>query len=275
MRLAYHIEVSKKAYILLFITALLHLFSIVFKQLVIQQVHTMRNLDQDISYNSIKVQSLRSNNDFLNDLHLIYYLNNTNFISELNEYSLNLVNLNSNNKDLSKKKNDEAREYYFNKLQSLYKKNHLYEYDNLYLLYDLFENDEFFKSTDTYNKFKTSYEDFKSEINKYQPNFFLKFNKDAKSQEEKSENFKTYREIYRYHKSFGDSFEYFYKDVKKDLHEDLLRQFIKQYYFIEAYNNNKNLKNYYLILSILFQILGLTFLLLLFKELITIFTVKR
>ena len=85
MRLAYHIEVSKKAYILLFITAILHLFSIVFKQLVIQQVHTMRNLDQNISYNTIKVQTLRSNNEFLNDLHLIYYLNSANFLSELNE----------------------------------------------------------------------------------------------------------------------------------------------------------------------------------------------
>ena len=275
MRLAYHIEVSKKAYILLFITAFLHLFSIVFKQLVIQQVHTMRNLDQNISYNSIKVQSLRSNNDFLNDLHLIYYLNNLNFISELNEYSSNLVNLNSNTKDFSEKKVDDAREYYFNKLQSLYKKNHLYEYDNLYLLNDLFENDEFFRSTDTYNKFKTSYEYFKSELNKYQPNLYIKFNKDTKSQEEKSENFKTYSEIYRYQADFGDLFEDFYEDVKKDLHGDLLRQFIKQYSFIETYNDNKNLKNYYLILSILFQILGLTFLLLLFKELITIFTVKR
>jgi len=275
MRLAYHIEVSKKAYVLLLITALLHLFSIVFKQLVIQQVHNMRNLDQNISYNAIKVKSLRSNNDFLNDLHLIYYLNNVNFISELNEYASNLAKLNSNNKDLSEKKTEEAREYYFNKLQSLHKRGYLYKYDNFYLLYNLFEEDDFFKSTETYNKFKIYYEYFKSEVDKDQPNLFLKFNKVTKSQEEKKENFKTYSEIFGYHELFGEDLDDFYKDIKKDLHGDLLRQFIKQYYFIETYNDNKNLKNYYLILSILFQIFGLTFLLLLFKELITIFNVKR
>jgi hypothetical protein len=275
MRLAYHIEVSKKAYILLFITAILHLFSIVFKQLVIQQVHTMRNLDQNISYNTIKVQTLRSNNEFLNDLHLIYYLNSANFLSELNEYSLTLVNLNSNNKDFPEKKVDEAREYYFNKLQNLYKKNNFYEYDNLYLLQDLFENDEFFKSTDAFKKLRPLYEDLKNEVNKKKTNLFTKFNKNTKSQEERSENFEIYKDVYRYYSSFGSDVENFYEEIRKDLHKDLLRQFIKQYSFIDKYNDNKNLKNYYLILSILFQILGLTFLLLLFKELINIFKVKN
>ena len=88
-------------------------------------------------------------------------------------------------------------------------------------------------------------------------------------------NFEIYKDVYRYYSSFGSDVENFYEEIRKDLHKDLLRQFIKQYSFIDKYNDNKNLKNYYLILSILFQILGLTFLLLLFKELINIFKVKN
>jgi hypothetical protein len=109
MRLAYHIEVSKKAYILLFITAILHLFSIVFKQLVIQQVHTMRSLDQNISLSTIKIQSLRSSNEIINDLNLIYYLNSVNFFSDINNYGTNLARLNSNKEDFPEKKKTKLR----------------------------------------------------------------------------------------------------------------------------------------------------------------------
>lgn len=276
MRLAYHIEVSKKAYILLFITAILHLFSIVFKQLVIQQVHTMRSLDQNISLSTIKIQNLRSSNETINDLNLIYYLNSVNFFYDINTYSTNLVRLNSNNEDFPKKKINEAKDYYFNKLQSLYIRNHLYHYDNLYLLQDLFEKDEFFKSTDAYKKLKPFYEDIKENImQEEKTNLLLNYNKNSSSENENKKNYEIYKKTYKHYLDFSEEVEDFYKQSNDYLHKDFLRQFLKQYSLIEKHSDTKNLKNYYLILSILFQILGLTFLLLLFKELIIIFNLRK
>jgi len=276
MRLAYHIEVSKKAYILLFITAILHLFSIVFKQLVIQQVHTMRSLDQNISLSTIKIQSLRSSNEIINDLNLIYYLNSVNFFSDINNYSTNLARLNSNKEDFSEKKINEVKDYYFNKLQSLYVRNHLYHYDNLYLLQDLFEKDEFFKSTDAYKKLKPFYEDIKENITQEQKaNLLLNYNKNSSSADGNNKNYEIYKKAYKHYSDFKEEVDDFYEMASENLHKDFLRQFLKQYSLIEKHSDTKNLKNYYLILSILFQILGLTFLLLLFKELIMIFNKRK
>jgi len=74
---------------------------------------------------------------------------------------------------------------------------------------------------------------------------------------------------------FKEEVDDFYEMASENLHKDFLRQFLKQYSLIEKHSDTKNLKNYYLILSILFQILGLTFLLLLFKELIMIFNKRK
>ena len=219
---------------------------------------------------------LEEDYETINDLNLIYYLNSVNFFSDINNYSTNLARLNSNKEDFSEKKINEVKDYYFNKLQSLYVRNHLYHYDNLYLLQDLFEKDEFFKSTDAYKKLKPFYEDIKENITQEQKtNLLLNYNKNSSSANGNNKNYEIYKKAYKHYSDFNEEVDDFYEMASENLHKDFLRQFLKQYSLIEKHSDTKNLKNYYLILSILFQILGLTFLLLLFKELIMIFNKRK
>jgi valyl-tRNA synthetase len=58
------------------------------------------------------------------------------------------------------------------------------------------------------------------------------------------------------------------QEIYSFLQENFTNKYVEYYDSLERYSSNQNTKNYYILFSIVSQILGLTFLLLLFRNLI-------
>ena len=58
------------------------------------------------------------------------------------------------------------------------------------------------------------------------------------------------------------------QEIYSFLQENFTNKYVEYYNSLERYSSNQNTKNYYILFSIVSQILGLTFLLLLFRNLI-------
>tara|TARA_B100001093_G_scaffold519879_1_gene611078 strand:- start:2496 stop:3344 length:849 start_codon:yes stop_codon:yes gene_type:complete len=274
------VKFSKKAYIVLGIAAFFNLMSIVFDQLVVQHEDKIRIFDAEINSHKQEINSLLYAHKVFDELDFKIFSSSEKMIGDINYL---VKSINYFNSDLPKKINskeiDKIREVYINKSKHLAKSflTNLNETNQIFykIIGDpnlnnyIKENVSIFsdfKPLDNINTLKKYFErnDFhKKNIG----NFLENYDFSAKSKKSQLDNYPIYEKLYDELYTFngkGNYFEYLSEEFKYEFNKSV--SFLTV--VLENYNNLLNFKNYLILTSILFQIIGLVFLIILFRVLI-------
>lgn len=285
------IKFSKTAYFFLGFTALFNLFSIILDQLVVQQENKIRNLDQIVNEKRIEVNHFLYTNKVFKEISFKIHFSASNLIEELNYLTRGLNYLNSN---ISKKINDDD----IDKLKNIYElaiTNNINKFNesitDLQLIFYNIQEDEIFlkfleKERPPDTQFHPAYEllryanrmeklvskrkkslEIAKKYSDVGYDYLKNYNFAARDEYDQQKNYEIYLEIYndmllfnRLKNNFDSLSEYFKKEFNTSYSE----------YYISLDNfailNDK--KNYLILLSILFQIIGLVGLAFLFRVLI-------
>jgi len=276
---------NKNIYLTLFIVAIFTGLSFIFDQKVVQQENNIRNFDSQISDSKINLQK----NLFL--MNSIFYISKElSYLGQIKKNTIDDVHLRFNffkdfidnpesyedmdpyrlgNKKGSLKLLDIHKEIFLSTIYNHNKKvKQVNEYINIFLSNDTFLEivEKLYKADKFYNKIKN--------IN----NFYIS---DDEINKIPFDNKTPYHLLY----SDKDPFYIFYSDLRDRMHEfgnvgdmmhaiaiDLIEiqkiDFKAYEKILINFSNEKNKKNFYILLSILFQISALTALMVLFKLII-------
>lgn len=272
------ITFTKKAYILLAITGFLNLMAIVFDQLVVQQEDKIRNFDQIVNEQKQEVSNNLYSHKIFKELFFKVQFNASDLITDANYLVRGINYLNS---DLPKKINDDQ----ILQLIDTYKektKNLVYRFqktlkDTKFIYYKVINDSAFQnflkKERDVGHLDEPNYpikrieNTFKKLSNNGDNDYLLGYNFDAKTAQEQSDNYPIYTNFYSDLKYFN-SLKSELGDLSNIYMQEFNSSFGVYYIFLDDYTELKNLKNYLILLSILFQILGLVSLIFLFRTLI-------
>ena len=273
------ISFTKRAYILLAITAFFNLMAIVFDQLVVQQEDKIRSFDHIVNEKKQEVNYNLYAHKIFKELYFKIHFNSSDLITDINFLTRALNFLNS---DLPKKINDDKiiklKTKYKKKINNINKKYHNSINDSKILLDGVTKDSAFLKlvnkdiRTDGYQILSYPMKRLDSKLKNLikeskNNNFLLSYNFNAKTAKEQSDNYPIYKKFYKNLVAFnGLKFELdtFSQTFKLEFN----KSFAIYYILLDDYAELKNLKNYLILLSILFQILGLVSLIILFRTLI-------
>ena len=273
------ISFTKRAYILLAITASFNLMAIVFDQLVVQQEDKIRSFDHIVNEQKQEVNYNLYAHKIFKELYFKIHFNSSDLITDINFLTRALNFLNS---DLPKKINDDKiiklKTKYKKKINNINKKYHNSINDSKILLDGVTKDSAFLKlvnkdiRTDGYEilsyPMKRIDIRIKNLIKESKNNtFLLSYNFNAKTAKEQSDNYPIYEKFYKNLVAFN-SLKFELNTFSQTFKLEFNKSFAIYYILLDDYAELKNLKNYLILLSILFQILGLVSLIFLFRTLI-------
>tara|TARA_Y100000590_G_C15716477_1_gene1012085 strand:+ start:625 stop:1458 length:834 start_codon:yes stop_codon:yes gene_type:complete len=270
------IKFSKRAYIVLGITALFNLLSIVFDQLVVQQEDKIRIYDRDISIHKLETDSLLYSHKVFDELMFKVHFSAASMIGDLNYLTRTINYLNSElPKKMDSDKIDNIKKTYINKTRNVVEQFRTTKKDTKTIFNKIIEDHIFTKSiekkrtTDSPFKPYKDIQEIKIALDKEYKieNFLTNYNFNAQTADEQNLNYPIYQNLYDEMLDYNwlkNNFNYLSNDFKAEFTRSYSQYFILLDNFAEKQNN----KNYLILLSILFQITGLVFLVLLFRILI-------
>ena len=266
---------NKKIIILVILSGFLNLLSFIFDQLVIQSEFKMRDLERKMIITKTKVEGLSYSLNTLQDLSLeidkasnIYWnelgfnfwsiisfdnQNNNGWTKVFDEQSINLLN----NEYSEKLKNLIFN--FNNKTEEIYKI--FYENFSSGVAHEEIKNEGGYNSLSKLKNLKIS--------NNLLENFNFVLNPERDKLEQDNENFEIYSKIWSSISALARR-----SSSANELYETSKEYYFKNFYdffnLIDEYSEKSNTINYFILLSIISQILGILFILILFKELINI-----
>ena len=279
------IKFSKKAYLVLGLTAFFNLSSIVFDQLVVQHQDKIRVFDSKINNHKLEINSLLYAHKVFDELNFKVHFSAEKMIGEINYLVKSINYFNSNlPKKISDVEVEKIKKIYIKKTKNLAKNFKITLYETKRIFYKILEDPTLIKFLNQDRQFDSKflpnenitklkkYFDGKSWAGYYfdekiVDEFLSKYNFSAKTEEDQLSNFPIYKdfynEIYDYNRQKND---FYY--LSQDFRGEFNKSFSTHTIMLEDYNNLQNIKNYLILTSILFQIIGLVFLMILFRVLI-------
>tara|TARA_B100001964_G_scaffold53327_1_gene60444 strand:- start:1426 stop:2274 length:849 start_codon:yes stop_codon:yes gene_type:complete len=264
--------ITNKVLILLVLSGLFNLFSFAFDQMVIQSELKMRELNREMKLNRVNLESLTYSLNTINDLSVEVDKASNMFWKDLsfNMWASLAFDPENNNGwvDVYDKESIlNVRNSYKRKFNELVK-NYNYKTNEIYKVFK-----ENFSSGTAYEKFSHEYE-YKTILKtkdliideNIMDDFIFEY-KHTNKEEQDEVNWKIYSKI---HQKIS-KLSYVRGDLKNLLDltkEEYVNQFTNFYEFLDIYASNQNKINYYILFSIISQIMGILFILLLFKELL-------
>ena len=272
------IKFSKKAYIFLALTAIFNLSSIVFDQLVVQQEDKIRKFDHIINEQKQEVYANLNSHKIFNELFFKVHFNAADLITDLN-YLVRATNF--FNGDLPKKieenKIKKIKKIYIQKTKNIITKFEKSVTDSQ-LIFSKVKNDKAFikftKKERPVDDWRNPLfpllrleKDFRKLKNKIQYDYLSNYNFNAKTTKEQSNNHPIYSRIYNDVLDLN-SLKFELDDLADSFKVEFNKSFAIYYILLDENAELNNFKNYLILLSILFQIIGLVSLIILFRILI-------
>ena len=279
------IKFSKTAYLILGLTAFFNLSSIVFDQLVVQHQDKIRVFDSKINNHKLEINSLLYAHKVFDELNFKVHFSAEKMIGETNYLVKSINYFNSNlPKKISDVEVEKIKKIYIEKTKNLAKNFKITLHETKRIFYKILEDPTLIKFLNQDRQFDSKflpnenitklkkYFDGKSWAGYYfnekiVDEFLSKYNFSAKTEEDQLSNFPIYKdfynEIYDYNRQKND---FYY--LSQDFRGEFNKSFSTHTIMLEDYNNLQNIKNYLILTSILFQIIGLVFLIILFRILI-------
>ena len=279
------IKFSKKAYLVLGLTAFFNLSSIVFDQLVVQHQDKIRVFDSKINNHKLEINSLLYAHKVFDELNFKVHFSAEKMIGETNYLVKSINYFNSNlPKKISDVDVEKIKKIYIEKTKNLAKNFKITLYETKRIFYKILEDPTLIKFLNQDRQFDSKflpnekitklkkYFDGKSWAGYYfdekiVDEFLSKYNFSAKTEEDQLSNYPIYKdfynEIYDYNRQKND---FYY--LSQGFRGEFNKSFSTHTIMLEDYNNLQNIKNYLILTSILFQIIGLVFLMILFRVLI-------
>ena len=272
------ISFTRKAYVMLAITASFNLMAIVFDQLVVQQEDKIRKFDHIINEQKQEVSQNLYANKIFKELSFKVQFNASDLITDIN-YLVRATNfLNSNlSKKISNDQIVDLRETYIEKIKNLVNKFHNSINDTKFVFEKMSKDSSFIKflrkeraiddvSNPSYpiNRIEKTFQKVIDSKNDY---FLSNYNFNALTEKEQSDNFPIYTRLYKELTTFND-LKYGLDDLSVLFKDEFNTSFSLYSILLDDFAELKNLKNYLILISILFQILGLVSLIFLFRTLI-------
>ncbi len=272
------IKFSKRAYIFLAFTAIFNLSSIVFDQLVVQQEDKIRKFDHIINEQKQEVYANLNSHKIFNELFFKVHFNAADLITDLN-YLVRATNF--FNGDLPKKieenKIKKIKKIYVQKTKNIITKFEKSVTDSQ-LIFSKVKNDKAFikftKKERPVDDWRNPLfpllrleKDFRKLKNKIQYDYLSNYNFNAKTTKEQSNNHPIYSRIYNDVLDLN-SLKFELDDLADSFKVEFNKSFAIYYILLDENAELNNFKNYLILLSILFQIIGLVSLIILFRILI-------
>ena len=262
-----------KIIVLVILSGIFNLLSYTFDQLVVQAELKNRSLERKLISNRVELETLSYELITLNDLGFDVINSSNYFYKHLPSNLYGSLSLLGENPDAKIK----WEQIYKNETKKRIGENFLTNLNNLvyYFNQKTDEIDTIFKSIYPepifYNKIFGKY--FPIKDIKIDPEILSKFNPYLADNEEKQDNrdnnnFEVYSLIYDKIQEFRN-LEYDFSDYLVQLEESYVEKFANFFNFVDEYAKEQNKINYYILLSIISQIFGILFILLLFKSLIS------
>ena len=285
------LKFSGLGYFFLALTAIFNLMSIIFDQLVVQQENKIRNYDQIVNEKRIEVNHFLYTHKVFKEISFKIHFSASNLIEEINFLTRILNFLNS---DLPKKSTQNE----INTLKKSYKKKLISNVDrfnesitDLQLIFYNIQEDKIFldfleKKRPPDTQFHPAYELMRyankleklvskrkkslEVAKKYDDvgyNYLSNYNFDANTEAEQLRNYELYKEIYADLLQFN-RLRWNFESLSEDFKNEFDTSFSEYFIFLDNFAELNVAKNYLILLSILFQIIGLVALASLFRVLI-------
>ena len=279
------IKFSKTAYLVLGLTAFFNLSSIVFDQLVVQHQDKIRVFDSKINNHKLEINSLLYAHKVFDELNFKVHFSAEKMIGETNYLVKSINYFNSNlPKKISDVEVEKIKKIYIEKTKNLAKNFKITLYETKRIFYKILEDPTLIKFLNQDRQFDSKflpnenitklkkYFDGKSWAGYYfnekiVDEFLSKYNFSAKTEEDQLSNFPIYKDFYNEIYDYNRQKNAFY-NVSQGFRDEFNKSFSTHTIMLENYNNLQNIKNYLILTSILFQIIGLVFLMILFRVLI-------
>ena len=272
------IRFSKRAYIFLAVTALFNLMSIIFDQLVVQQEDKIRAFDHTINEKRQEVYSNLNSHKVFNELFFKVHFRASDLIIDLNYLAKATNFLNGDlPKKIEKNKIEEIKIIYVKKIKNIVVSLNKSAKDS-HLIFRKVKQDKIFlkflekkRSVDDYwnpvfpiNRLES---DFTELLKKTEYDYLSNYNFNAKTTKEQADNYPLYTRIYDDIVELN-SLKHSLNDLSEAFKEEFNKNFAIYYLLLDNFAELNNFKNYLILLSILFQIIGLVGLMVLFRILI-------
>ena len=279
------IKFSKTAYLILGLTAFFNLSSIVFDQLVVQHQSKIRVFDSKINNHKLEINSLLYAHKVFDELNFKVHFSAEKMIGETNYLVKSINYFNSNlPKKISDVDVEKIKKIYIEKTKNLAKNFKITLYETKRIFYKILEDPTLIKFLNQDRQFDSKflpnenitklkkYFDGKSWAGYYfdekiVDEFLSKYNFSAKTEEDQLSNFPIYKDFYNEIYDYNRQKDAFYF-LSQGFRGEFNKSFSTHKIMLEDYNNLQNIKNYLILTSILFQIIGLVFLMILFRVLI-------
>ena len=266
-------KITTKIIILVILSGLFNLLSYSFDQLVVQAELKNRTLERKLVSNRIELETLSYELTTLNDLGFDVISSTNYFYKQLPTNLYGSLSFLGEDPD----SNFKWKEIYKKEIQNQIGKNFLINLDNLITYFNrkTDEIDTIFKSIYPepifYNKIFGKYYPIRDI--KIEPKILEKFNPylidDDEKQNNRDEiNWNIYSSIYGKISDFKSLDYQFYNYLERSENK-YVKQFGVFFNFVDEYAEQQNKINYFILLSIISQIFGILFILLLFKSLIS------
>ena len=279
------IKFSKTAYLVLGLAAFFNLLSIVFDQLVVQHEDKIRIFDSKINIQKLEINSLLYAHKVFDELNFKVHFSAEKMIGDTNYLVKSINYFNSNiPKKISDDEVEKIKTIYINKTKKLAKNFKITLKETKKIFYKIIEDSTFVKflnkerpidskflPNEGITKLK-KYFDGKPWSGyyfdeKYVNEFLSKYNFSAQTEEAQLSNYPIYDSFYNEIYDYNRQKNVFYR-LSGGFRDEFNKSFSTHTIMLEDFNKLYNIKNYLILSSILFQILGLVFLMFLFRVLI-------
>ena len=273
------------AYLVLGLTAFFNLSSIVFDQLVVQHQDKIRVFDSKINNHKLEINSLLYAHKVFDELNFKVHFSAEKMIGEINYLVKSINYFNSNlPKKISDVEVEKIKKIYIEKTKNLAKNFKITLYETKRIFYKILEDPTLIKFLNQDRQFDSKflpnekitklkkYFDGKSWAGYYfdekiVDEFLSKYNFSAKTEDDQLSNYPIYKDFYNEIYDYNRQKDAFYF-LSQGFRGEFNKSFSTHKIMLEDYNNLQNIKNYLILTSILFQIIGLVFLMILFRVLI-------
>ena len=273
------------AYLVLGLTAFFNLSSIVFDQLVVQHQSKIRVFDSKINNHKLEINSLLYAHKVFDELNFKVHFSAEKMIGETNYLVKSINYFNSNlPKKISDVEVEKIKKIYIEKTKNLAKNFKITLYETKRIFYKILEDPTLIKFLNQDRQFDSKflpnekitklkkYFDGKSWAGYYfnekiVDEFLSKYNFSAKTEDDQLSNYPIYKDFYNEIYDYNRQKDAFYF-LSQGFRGEFNKSFSTHTIMLEDYNNLQNIKNYLILTSILFQIIGLVFLMILFRVLI-------
>ena len=279
------IKFSKKAYLVLGLTAFFNLMSIVFDQLVVQHEDKIRVFDSKINNRKLEINSLLYAHKVFDELSFKVHFSAEKMIGDTNYLVKSINYFNSNlPKKISDEEVEKIKTIYINKTKNLAKNFKITLKETKKIFYKIIEDSTFVKFLNKERPIDSNFQPNKNITKlkkyfdgkpwsgyyfdeKYVNEFLSKYNFSAQTEEAQLSNYPIYNDFYKEIYDYNRQKNFFYF-LSRGFRDEFNKSFSTHTIMLEDFNKLQNTKNYLILLSILFQIVGLVILMILFRVLI-------